>query len=98
MISMDIQNAEKILLEIKELMDELNEITGDTETIRKPAGSDINQGKRTLVAIHALKYSENLTTFNKIYGTDKSTPEELERAVLALQDNGSIQYALDRAM
>jgi len=81
-----------------QLMDDLIDITGDTETIGKPAGSDIIQGKRTLVAIHALKYSENLTTFNKIYGTGKSTPEELERAVLELQDNGSIQYALDRAM
>jgi geranylgeranyl diphosphate synthase type I len=81
-----------------QLMDDLIDLTGDTETIGKPAGSDIIQGKRTLVAIHALKHSENLPTFNKIYGTGKSSPEELERAVSELQDNGSIQYALDRAM
>ena len=81
-----------------QLMDDLIDLTGDTGTIGKPAGSDIIQGKRTLVAIHALKNSEKLSTFNKIYGTGKSSPEELERAVSELQDNGSIQYALDRAL
>ena len=34
-----------------QLMDDLIDITGDTETLGKPAGSDIVQGKMTLIAI-----------------------------------------------
>ena len=44
-----------------QLMDDLIDITGDTETLGKPAGSDIVQGKMTLIAIHAKDSGEDLT-------------------------------------
>ncbi len=81
-----------------QLMDDLIDITGDTETLGKPAGSDVVQGKRTLIAIHALDSGNDLPTFSKVYGQGECSDEDLERAVEELRNNGSIDYAMDRAM
>ncbi len=81
-----------------QLMDDLIDITGDTETLGKPAGSDILQGKKTLVAIHALSSDNDLPIFNKIYGTGECSNDELSLAVKELEDSGSIEYAKERAM
>lgn len=81
-----------------QLMDDLIDITGDTETLGKPAGSDVVQGKKTLIAIHALDSGNDLPTFSKVYGQGECLDEDLERAVEELRNNGSIDYAMDRAM
>ena len=81
-----------------QLMDDLIDITGDTETLGKPAGSDVVQGKKTLIAIHALDSGDDLPTFSKVYGQGECSDEDLERAVEELRNNGSIDYAMDRAM
>ena len=81
-----------------QLMDDLIDITGDTETLGKPAGSDVLQGKKTLIAIHALDSGNDLPTFSKVYGKGECTDEDLAKAVEELRKNGSIDYALDRAM
>ena len=81
-----------------QLMDDLIEITGDTETLGKPAGSDIVQGKRTLIAIHALGCESDMPFFKKVYGSGDCSDEDLEMAVMELNDSGSIEYARDRAL
>ena len=81
-----------------QLMDDLIDITGDTKTLGKPAGSDILQGKKTLVAINALSSDNDLTNFNKVYGTGQCSEEELSLAVKELEASGSIDYAKERAM
>ena len=81
-----------------QIMDDYIDMTSDTETLGKPAGSDIVQGKRTLIAIHALESGAALPTFHKLFGTESTDTSELAVAVQELNDNGSIQYALDRAM
>ena len=79
-------------------MDDLIDITGDTETLGKPAGSDILQGKMTLIAIHALKSEAELYNFKKLFGEGKGSDEELENAVRELEESGSVDYARDRAL
>ena len=81
-----------------QLMDDLIDITGDTETLGKPAGSDIVQGKRTLIAIHALDSGNPMPSFAEAYGSGECSPDLLASAVQELHDNGSIKYAKDRAM
>ena len=81
-----------------QLMDDLIDITGDTETLGKPAGSDVVQGKKTLIAIHALDSGNDLPVFSKVYGKGECTDEDLVKAVEELRNNGSIDYAMDRAM
>ena len=81
-----------------QLMDDLIDITGDTETLGKPAGSDIVQGKMTLIAIHAKKTGEDLPNFDSVFGSGDSDAEKLSKAVSELGMSGSIEYARSRAM
>ena len=81
-----------------QLMDDLIDITGDTKTLGKPAGSDIVQGKKTLIAIHALQCGEDMPYFHRAYGSGECSDEELLNAVQELHESGSIRYAKDMAM
>ena len=84
-----------------QLMDDLIDATGDSDTLGKPACSDIIEGKQTLIAIHALQQDPALlSNFSEVFG---SGIEETDRAVLdtvvdELTNSGSIQYAYDKAM
>ncbi|MBJ84181.1 MAG: hypothetical protein CMB52_01515 [Euryarchaeota archaeon] len=84
-----------------QLMDDLIDATGDSETLGKPACSDIIEGKQTLIAIHALQQpKENLANFVEIFGSgiEETDREVLDTVVDELRDSGSIQYAYDKAM
>ena len=81
-----------------QIMDDLIDITGDTETLGKPAGSDIVQGKRTLIAIRALECGSELPMFTKVFGAGECSDEDLAQAVSELESSGSIDYAKQRAM
>ncbi len=81
-----------------QLMDDLIDITGDTETLGKPAGSDVVQGKRTLIAIHALASGLDLPNFRQVYGAGNCSDDDLAAAIRELQESGSTAYARDRAM
>ncbi|MEC7708522.1 MAG: isopentenyl-diphosphate delta-isomerase [Candidatus Thermoplasmatota archaeon] len=81
-----------------QLMDDLIDITGDTETLGKPAGSDIVQGKMTLIAIHAKNSESNLANFESVFGSGECDAETLALAVSELGVSGSIDYARNRAM
>ena len=96
-----VENMEKWGLNLGlcfQLMDDLIDITGDTKTLGKPAGSDIVQGKKTLIAIHALECGTEMLAFRKAYGAGECSDDELADAVQELHESGSIQYAKDRAM
>ena len=84
-----------------QLMDDLIDATGDSETLGKPACSDIIEGKQTLIAIHALKQnSDTLSNFNEVFGSgiEETDREVLDTVVSELNRSGSIQYAHDKAM
>jgi len=81
-----------------QLMDDLIDITGDTETLGKPAGSDIVQGKMTLIAIHAKQTGVDLPHFERVFGSGDPDVGSLSKAVLELGGSGSIEYARSRAM
>ena len=81
-----------------QLMDDLIDVTGDTETLGKPAGSDIVQGKMTLIAIHAKQSDEALPNFKIVFGSGDCDAESLAKAVSELEKSGSIDYARSRAM
>ncbi len=73
-----VENMEKWGLNLGlcfQLMDDLIDITGDTVTLGKPAGSDIVQGKKTLIAIHALQCGKEMPAFSKAYGARGCTYE-----------------------
>ena len=84
-----------------QLMDDLIDATGDSETLGKPACSDIVEGKQTLIAIHALQQPpELLPNFAEVFGSgiEDTDREVLDTVVGELRRSGSIQYAYDKAM
>ena len=84
-----------------QLMDDLIDATGDSETLGKPACSDIIEGKQTLIAIHALQQDVGLlSNFNEVFGSgiEETDREVLDTVVSELRNSGSIQYAHAKAM
>ena len=83
-----------------QLMDDLIDILSDSETLGKPAGSDVAQGKRTLMVIHALDQPDSPAKkrlLNVLGKGEAVTPEGLKDGLAALEELGSIQYARSRA-
>ena len=84
-----------------QLMDDIIDIMSSTEELGKPAGSDIVQGKKTLMAIHALRQpeSEAKSAFLAAYNKGDECPKDIRDAAhQALHDLGSIAYAKQRAI
>ena len=83
-----------------QLMDDLIDVLSDSATLGKPAGSDVAQGKRTLMIIHALAQPDQpakdrlLMALGQGENVDEQT---LSEALTALDELGSIQYARQRA-
>ena len=83
-----------------QLMDDVIDVLSDSETLGKPAGSDIAQGKRTLMIIHALRQPDGpvkdrlLAVLGKGETVD---PESLADGLAALAELGSVDYAKSMA-
>ena len=83
-----------------QLMDDLIDVLSDSDTLGKPSGSDVAQGKRTLMVIHALKQgpSKSKDDLLEVLGKgDNVTKEQVIKAHQALHDLGSIDYARRKA-
>jgi geranylgeranyl diphosphate synthase type I len=79
-----------------QLMDDVIDVLSDSATLGKPAGSDIAQGKRTLMIIHALRQPDGpvkdrlLAVLGK---GDSVEPAALADGLAALAELGSVNYA-----
>ena len=83
-----------------QLMDDLIDVLSDSETLGKPAGSDLAQGKRTLMVIHALSQpdSPELENLRAVLGKgDAATQAEIDLGLAALNEIGSVSYAKKKA-
>ncbi|MFW6448678.1 MAG: polyprenyl synthetase family protein [Halobacteriota archaeon] len=73
-----------------QITDDLLDVTGDTATLGKDRGSDLLENKRTIVTIHARQQGVDI---DRLVDEDA----DLERAVAAIEDAGSLAYARDLA-
>ena len=83
-----------------QLMDDLIDVLSDSDTLGKPAGSDLAQGKRTLMVIHALSQpdSPELDNLKAVLGKGESaTQAEIDLGLAALKSIGSVDYARMKA-
>lgn len=83
-----------------QLMDDLIDVLSDSETLGKPTGSDVAQGKQTLMVIHALSQpdSEVKSRLLSVLGTcENATEDMIKDGVEALNELGSINYARAKA-
>ena len=83
-----------------QLMDDVIDVLSDSATLGKPAGSDIAQGKRTLMIIHAMQQPDGPVKERLMAVLGKG--EEVSDAALsdglaALAELGSVDYAREKA-
>jgi octaprenyl-diphosphate synthase len=83
-----------------QLVDDLLDFTGESETIGKPIGGDLREGKITLPIIHLLKHggTEAETLVRGMVQDRDVTPENWTRVKELLAEHRSIEYAYARAV
>ncbi|MFB6074467.1 MAG: polyprenyl synthetase family protein [Haloarculaceae archaeon] len=65
----------------------------------KAFGNDIQEGKKTLMVIHAAEHAppEQVARLEEILWADENTEEEIREAIDIIQSTGSLEYARERA-
>ncbi len=83
-----------------QLMDDLIDVLSDSATLGKPTGSDVAQGKQTLMVIHALSLpdSDAKSRLLSVLGTcEDATESMIQDGIAALDELGSIAFARGKA-
>ncbi|MBQ9058843.1 MAG: polyprenyl synthetase family protein [Atopobiaceae bacterium] len=77
-----------------QLQDDLLNLVGDPETQGKDFRTDITEGKRTLVVVHALSHltGDEREEFLSILSSHETDPARLARAVELMEKTDSINY------
>ncbi|MCM1987348.1 MULTISPECIES: polyprenyl synthetase family protein [Methanococcoides] len=75
-----------------QIQDDVIDMVTPEDILGKVRGSDLIEGKRTLIAIHALNHGVELEIFGK---GGSVSPEQIDEAVSILEGSGSIKYAQD---
>lgn len=83
-----------------QLQDDILGIIGKEETLGKPVGSDLREGKRTLVIYYAYQNagSRDRERIVNVLGNQTASDEEVTGAIQLLRDLGGIDEVASRAM
>ena len=79
-----------------QLMDDLIDVCSDSFTSGKPSGSDVAQGKRTLMVIHALSQDDQpakRALLDALGKGDAASEDSVNAAIVGLEELGSISHA-----
>ena len=76
-----------------QIQDDLLNLVGSEESTKKDFRSDITEGKRTLMVVHALKHSGKRERLIEILSSKEKDPAVLAEAVDIMTESGSIEYA-----
>lgn len=82
-----------------QIQDDILGVFGDEKTLGKSVTSDIEEGKNTLLIIHALENasSQQKKILDKYYGKGKIGNTELEQIKKVFIDTGALEYSKKRA-
>nr|AAU84141.1 geranylgeranyl pyrophosphate synthase [uncultured archaeon GZfos37B2] len=77
-----------------QLQDDILGVVGDTKKLGKTVGSDIREGKRTLIVYHAFTHADEAQKrcMSRILGNKNASDEEISEVVDILSELGSIEY------
>jgi geranylgeranyl diphosphate synthase type I len=81
-----------------QIQDDILNLVGAQESTRKDFRSDITEGKRTLIAVHAITHSLQGDELATILASHTTAPTMLSIAVDIMQEAGSIDFARDYAI
>lgn len=80
-----------------QIQDDLLNLTGNKELLGKDYRSDITEGKRTLIAVHALQHSSQKEELTAILASHTTAPTMLSCAIEIMIAAGSLEFARDYA-
>ena len=82
-----------------QVRDDVLGVTGSKEILGKPIGSDIREGKRTLIVIRALAKAsrEDRAKLLKVLGKRNASMAQLRAAINVLGRTGAIDYVTEKA-
>jgi geranylgeranyl diphosphate synthase type I len=78
-----------------QIQDDLLNLVGKQEALGKDFRSDITEGKRTLIAVHAIQNAEQSEELVAILASHTTAPTMLSAAVEIMRTSGSLDYARD---
>jgi geranylgeranyl diphosphate synthase type I len=83
-----------------QIWDDYLDLKADETLLGKPVGSDIKNGKRTLMVVHAMERMEgsDKEEFLKVLGNQDATQEEVFGAIALMDKVGSTSYAEKMAL
>jgi geranylgeranyl pyrophosphate synthase len=71
--------------------------SGKNQFVEEYVGSDITEGKRTIMVIHALRQGEGSERLLELLNKHTRERGAIEEAIQILEDNGSVDYARRRS-
>jgi geranylgeranyl diphosphate synthase type I len=82
-----------------QITDDILGIVGDEKVLGKPIGSDIRNGKKTLIAAKAFETfkGDDKKLLQSTFGREDAYDEEIEEIVQVLRDSEALEYARKRA-
>jgi geranylgeranyl diphosphate synthase type I len=80
-----------------QIHDDLLDLTTPTETLGKQRGSDLVEGKRTLVSVHARQQGVDVDNLLDGETTASVSDDTVDDAVEVLAEAGSLEFARERA-
>ncbi|MFC2150566.1 polyprenyl synthetase family protein [Calditrichota bacterium] len=82
-----------------QLQDDILGVTGDVITLGKPIGSDLREGKRTLVVYHAYHNADekDRRRMMSTLGNAQASDEEIQATIKLLRDLGGVDLVKERA-
>ncbi len=80
-----------------QIQDDVLDLTVPSETLGKQRGSDLVEGKRTLITLHAREQGVDVDTLVEAETVEAVTEDEIDEAVAELDAAGSIDFARQKA-
>ena len=83
-----------------QIQDDIIGLIGEAKDIGKPVGSDIKEGKRTLIAVHAVSNANDIQkkTLLSVLGNQNASNDDVQNCLNVMQEIGSIEFATNLAL